>query len=383
MRPVGREVVGREAKSIDAALELPNQVFLVAAIVGFAHDLLRRHVVVVGDVEEVAVVLDQDGLALPLLDFLAKDDQPVRARALRRLILDLREFLAQEHQVLPVFPHDEVFLDVRSLAAGRPGHSLCVPLKRRPLAGPQLIGNLHDVWIRGVSEDELDEDFIEFSVLDDGCFRLDLSVDFCNKYYIKVGSETQKKTGFPEYMFQVHGTDGTVTRHFDHTDGLKYLIETDQLIVPRFAAFQDDVTEPIKFDSRFPLDSFDTRISLDVVVTFPMSSQISVFNGKEGREFMLARFPLTDYKQLHSRIDVPTGELSAATTIKEVIQTGLADLTLTNPEMISVFMLPGTIYHANFQLNTRYYSEGKIVSVPTDMENGFWNIELLFSKKKT
>ena len=245
------------------------------------------------------------------------------------------------------------------------------------------LGRQMQLFFKGVSEDELDEHFIEFSVLDDGCFRLNLSVNFCKLYYIKVGPETQKKTGFPEYMFQVRGTEGTVTRHFDHTDGLKYLIETDPLGIPRFAAYQDDVTEPIKFDSRFPLDSFDTRISLDVIVTFPMSSRISVFNGKEGREFMLARFPLTDYKQLHSRIDVPTGVLSAATTIKEVIQTGLQDLTLTNPEMISVFMLPGTIYHANFQLNTRYYSEGKIVSVPTDMENGFWNIELLFSKKKT
>ena len=243
------------------------------------------------------------------------------------------------------------------------------------------LGRQMQIFFVMISHAEGDGDYIEFSVLDDGCFRFDLSVDFCNKYHIKVGSETQKKTGFPEYMFQVHGTDGDKTQHFDHTDGLKYLFEGGFAIV--FAAYQDAVTESVEFDSRFPLDSFDTRISLDVVVTFPMSSKISVFNGKEGREFVLARFPLTDYKQLHSRIDVPTGELSAATTIKEVIQTGLADLTLTNPEMISVFMLPGTIYHANFQLNTRYYSEGKIVSVPTDMENGFWNIELLFSKKKT
>ena len=228
----------------------------------------------------------------------------------------------------------------------------------------------------------VEDDKIEFSVLDDGCFRLDLSTNFCDRYYIRVGPETQKKTGFPEFIFQVNGTEGAVTRHFDHTDGIQYLFEEDLLGVQRFAAFQEDVTEPIKFESRYPLDSFDT-ISQDVIVTFPLSSKISVFNGKEEREFVLARFPLTDYKKIQSKIEIEDEEVFPSAVIKEELQIGLADLTGNNPEMISVFMLPGTIYHANFQLNTRYYSEGKIVSVPTDMENGFWNIELLFSKKKT
>lgn len=103
----------------------------------------------------------------------------------------------------------------------------------------------------------------------------------------------------------------------------------------------------------------------------------------EKREFLLCRFPLTDYKELSSQIEILNGNITAKNIIREKLSIGLADLTKTNPEMISVFMLPGEIYHANFQLNIRYFSQGKIVSVPADMENGFWNLELLFSKKKT
>ena len=228
--------------------------------------------------------------------------------------------------------------------------------------------------------DALLEDHISFALLDDGCFQLKLSDEFCDILYIRVGPETQKKTGFPEYIFQTRGTYNGVNKHFDHTDGQEYLLAGNPLV---FAEFQDDIEQSITFDSRFPLDSFDTRLSQDITVTFPISSKISGLNGKEQREYVLARFPLTDYKKLSSTIEVAEGEVSQTNMISEKLSIGLADLTKQNSEMISIFMLPGEIYHANFQLTTRYFSEGKIVSVPTDMENGFWNIELLFSKKKT
>ena len=230
-----------------------------------------------------------------------------------------------------------------------------------------------------------DENMIQFELLDDGCFRLKLTEDFCDIFYIKVGPETQKKTGFPEYMFQVQGIDDSVLvdveRHFNHTDGLEYLLDGEPLV---FAEYQAVVDDAGKFESRFPLDSFDTRISLDVTVTFPISSKISGFNGVEQREYILARFPLTDYKTTWSEVTIEDdNKVHQGNTVSEKISIGLADLTRKNSEMISVFMLPGEIYHANFQLEIRYFSEGKIISVPANMENGFWHLEILFSKKKT
>ena len=62
---------------------------------------------------------------------------------------------------------------------------------------------------------------------------------------------------------------------------------------------------------------------------------------------------------------------------------GLEDLARGNPNVASVFMLPGSIRQVTITLYTRYYVEGKIVRVPTDMTNGFWALKLLFSKKST
>ena len=66
--PVGVERVERGVECTDAALELREEVFLVAAMVGLAHHLLGGHRSIVGGVEEVAVVLSETELAALLDD---------------------------------------------------------------------------------------------------------------------------------------------------------------------------------------------------------------------------------------------------------------------------------------------------------------------------
>ena len=44
---------------LDAVLELGDQILLITAVIGREDDLLGRHVPVVGDVEEVAILLEQ------------------------------------------------------------------------------------------------------------------------------------------------------------------------------------------------------------------------------------------------------------------------------------------------------------------------------------
>ena len=69
--------------------------------------------------------------------------------------------------------------------------------------------------------------------------------------------------------------------------------------------------------------------------------------------------------------------------MKELLKIGLQDLTNNNPDYTSIFLLPGKIRHVNVKLVTRYLSNGKIVTIPTDMRDGTWEMKLLFSKKKT
>ena len=60
-----------------AALELRDQVLLVTAIVGREHDLLGRRFAIVGDIEEVAILLEQPQLRLVNSQPLAEDDDPI------------------------------------------------------------------------------------------------------------------------------------------------------------------------------------------------------------------------------------------------------------------------------------------------------------------
>ena len=80
---------------------------------------------------------------------------------------------------------------------------------------------------------------------------------------------------------------------------------------------------------------------------------------------------------------ISQGRLQNVNVMKEVLKIGLEDLTNSNPDYTSIFLLPGKIRHVNIKLVTRYMSEGKIVEVPTDMRDGTWVLKLLFSKKVT
>ena len=54
--PIRDQPIRRHSQSIDSALELTDDVFLVAAVVGEKNDFLIGHLAIVGDVEEVPLI---------------------------------------------------------------------------------------------------------------------------------------------------------------------------------------------------------------------------------------------------------------------------------------------------------------------------------------
>jgi len=215
---------------------------------------------------------------------------------------------------------------------------------------------------------------IQFRLLPDGRFAMEFTAEFSSNFYIVVGEKTQKITGFPETMF--------VTQFGVHTftadDGLDHLYDDLDL-------FENppDVDVNITFESLYSFNSFDHRLTLDCVATFPLSNTISVVNGKEEHEFLLSRFPLVDFKRFETDLKMSDSGISNEVLIFEDVNVGLEDLSRGNPNIATVFLLPGNIQQVNLQLWTRYYNEGKIDRVKTDMSRGFWSTKLLFSKKQT
>lgn len=222
---------------------------------------------------------------------------------------------------------------------------------------------------------------INFTLDDDGRFTLEFDRWFSQHFYVMVGPQTQIKTGFPQYMFVTRRDDAS---HATHQDGIDELFTDAEHGDFSFADILDNaVAAKRKFTSTHPLENFDDRLSIDCICTFPLSAQISAFDGKEEHEWILARFAIADYEKNTSEVIVSQGRLQNVNVMKELLKIGLQDLTNNNPDYTSIFLLPGKIRHVNVKLVTRYLSNGKIVTIPTDMRDGTWEMKLLFSKKKT
>ena len=82
---------------------------------------------------------------------------------------------------------------------------------------------------------------------------------------MKLGPQTVKKTGFPEYMFVITDEYGETATH---NDGVDSLFDALQLILGNYI-FTEEVDNVIiakrKFTSIFSLETFDDRLSIDCV----------------------------------------------------------------------------------------------------------------------
>ena len=144
---------------------------------------------------------------------------------------------------------------------------------------------------------------IEFRLLGNGWFQLKLYGGFTTTYYLEFGTETQKYTGLKQYMFVVQDDEDD---QFTQENGDQFLFDPD---VPGF--FNDEnlenVTSDFVFMSGRSLSAFDHRLYHDVVAFFPIANIVTFLDGKESHEFVLARFPLSDYKEIHNVITVSGG----------------------------------------------------------------------------
>ena len=213
---------------------------------------------------------------------------------------------------------------------------------------------------------------ITFKLLPDGRFSLFFTPEFSTNFYIQVGQHAQKKTGFAEFLFV---TEGATLRTAQ--DGVEFLFDEEKF------TYDPDVEEEYNYNSVFALDTFDDRLSLDVVMTIPLSNQIMIVDGEEEHEYILSRFPLNEYKRFDTITTFLEDRVSESIGIDEDINVGLEDLTRGNPDQSIVFPMNGDVRQISVQLYTRYYSEGIIRRIETDMDQGFWTTKLLFAKKIT
>ena len=238
------------------------------------------------------------------------------------------------------------------------------------------VGQLHGTSNIGWSQTPEQGHLCSVSINSDNKLEFVLTPLFLANLYIVVSPGMQEMLGFNPEIFYFFDTADTWT----DSNG-------DALFQANTANFFDEIDyreitpDTLARYSAYSVDNLDSRLSLDITCTFPNSNKITVFNGKEEHEYVLARFILNDYKTFRTNTISDDDGLLGTRSITENMTIGLEDLTRGNPNMESNFLLPGSIQLFKLALSTRYFESGKIISKPTDLEDGFWSLKLLFSKK--
>ena len=75
--PIRDQTIRRHPQRIDPALELTDDIFLVAAVIGEENDLLQSLLSVIGDVEKISHIVEQPAFSLFDGEVFPNDDHPI------------------------------------------------------------------------------------------------------------------------------------------------------------------------------------------------------------------------------------------------------------------------------------------------------------------
>ena len=135
------------------------------------------------------------------------------------------------------------------------------------------------------------------------------------------------------------------------------------------------------FQTGYSISQLDTRLSMDISSVFPASRKLSVINGSEKHEYLLARFDLTNDQFFESTSRQDEDGMLTGTEVSETFSSGLENLTRGNMDYEANYMLPGQIQQITLHLWTRYMEDGEIQYYPAKLDDGFFHTRMLFSKK--
>ena len=201
---------------------------------------------------------------------------------------------------------------------------------------------------------------------------------FLGNFFIHCSDDFVTKMGFSQYIF-AYSAGGVVYK----SPG-DYLFQEGPALAGGYPPVVHAHTIPendYTWSSDATIRALDERVSLDVVCTFPTSRKISVLDGIEQHEFLLARFDLGNYKQFRSVTSQSSDQMLGTVQIEETFMAGIENLTRGNSNFESNLLLPGSIHQVHLMLYTRFRENGIIKRVKTEMEDAFWHIRMLFSKK--
>ena len=203
-----------------------------------------------------------------------------------------------------------------------------------------------------------------------------LSSQFLADFFIDCKPHFSNRLGFPRYIFAV---DDIYPPEALFQEGPIAPGQTYPPFIPEVAG--RGIPFEYEWESTYTVRELDDRVSIDLVSTFPASRKIHVLDRVEEHEFILARFDMSNLKDFENYSFSDGDIMSTKTKITETYEAGIENLTRGNADYSSNLLLPGSLQQVHLMLYTRYLENGKIETIKTDMEDGFWHARILFSKK--
>ena len=224
-----------------------------------------------------------------------------------------------------------------------------------------------------------------------GRLQLNLSSQFLTNFYIVLDDVFASQIGFPNKIFARNQTVQGVTYTQISTD-----VTIDDLLVqylphPVFVFnLQPHVSAGVNIKSTQSIFRIDDRLSYDLEISLPIAQTIDTMNGKESHTFLLSRFQINDYQNIHTRTKQKDGLLLTEALIEDQLQGGMVDLVRGAPSSHVSQLLNGSIQALDLRIILRYkeyYFDNdnvrfNIARQQVDMgDYGFYDLLLQFNKR--
>ena len=205
----------------------------------------------------------------------------------------------------------------------------------------------------------------------DNRLKLILQKDFTSNFYLDISQGLQVHLGLPPHIFQITDDDEDVFSDATHVLG----------DIPARVEQQANLAAYTRYSTQ-GIQNIDTRQSIDIVSTLPVSNKISSLNGVETHDIIMCKIPFNKLQFFQGQFKfLPRSSTLAGMEIVDRNFVGIQNLSRGNPNFVTTHMLTSNIQFLRFHLKVRYFENGAYAEKDVAFQDGFWVMKLLFSKK--
>ena len=225
--------------------------------------------------------------------------------------------------------------------------------------------------------------FVELS--SDLRLRVFLGKEISQNFFLQFSDYAAHIIGLPQQIFDIerHGGEtlrATMNYPIIFEDG-DFTVTANDILANRILL--PDHYEPSIFESEESIKNLDERMSIDLISTFPVSRKVCIFNGEHSEEYLLGRFDVSSFREFHVENKYAVGVVTEPQLkVSEKHNSTAINMTAGFPNYESNHFIGGAIQNVHFQVLVRYIDQHKkITRVPLEMEDGYYQVRCLFTKK--